>query len=837
MQRKISWPDLRGLTLVVGTIAWLAGIILDAWVLLPSLALLVGSIVALLCVIVFWRNSRGRLVALIAFCLLLGAWRYATVSPAGDHTAISAWIGTKKLEVIGSVVDEPKLQARSSLLTIAVSSVSTNNGVTWQGAHGEMEALIPGSNIDDPYGAHYGDTVDLQGNLQAPQPHSVPSIFAGMIFPRLTISQSGGNPLIAALYSLRTTLATIIERTLPQPMAALLIALVLSLRTPALKSLIPAFNATGTAHLIAPSGFKVTILAGLIDGATQRLSKRHGKRFQRLLPAEKRKGNWQRMLATGLVIVSITGYTFLSGGGPAAIRAGIMGIVLAIAPRFGRVYNVYSALALSALLMSVFDPFVLWDAGFQLSLLGTLGIVMLTPRITRLFHLLDRVPLGQHLAEIIAVTLAAETATLPIFALTFQQVSLIAPITNLLTVPLLAVMIVLGLFVCGTGVIALPLGIFCGWAAWPLLWYIIAAVKWCATLPLAFFTVNNLNIDVAWCYYALLALIVSTMSLRWPQQQHSGLLKATPPPLVSRRVRRLIQLGAILIIILATGTAALAARSNGQLTITFLNVGPANQPPQGEAILVRTSDGKTALIDGGLDASSLAAELDARLPFWQRSLDMVILTAPRQDDLVGLQDIVTRYQVGEVVDAGVLHPNTGYALFRRTINERNIPYIQARQGATIALGTQVAIQVFWPTSPLHKGSTEELDNGLILRLLAPGLRLLLVGETALSKYALSGLLTTIDKSYLQANVVQLVAEVGKTFPTALPELLQLVHPSTVVITPATLPPKLRKAGATSVLTATSLQPINGPWQIEQTAQIGTLELSSNGNGWAMNAGA
>jgi ComEC/Rec2-related protein len=220
-----------------------------------------------------------------------------------------------------------------------------------------------GSIIDDPYGAHYGDTVNLQGNLLAPLPHSPPAIFASMNFPRLTVRQSGGNPIIGALYRLRTTLATIIERSLPQPMAALLIALVLSLRTPALKSLIPAFNATGTAHLIAPSGFKVTILAGLIAGATKRFSKRRGQQFQRLLPAEKREGNWQRLLATGLVIVSIAGYTFLSGGGPAAIRAGIMGVVLVIAPRFGRVYNFYTAIALSALLMSLFDPFVLWFRG------------------------------------------------------------------------------------------------------------------------------------------------------------------------------------------------------------------------------------------------------------------------------------------------------------------------------------------------------------------------------------------------------------------------------------------------------------------------------------------
>jgi beta-lactamase superfamily II metal-dependent hydrolase len=288
---------------------------------------------------------------------------------------------------------------------------------------------------------------------------------------------------------------------------------------------------------------------------------------------------------------------------------------------------------------------------------------------------------------------------------------------------------------------------------------------------------------------------------------------------------------------MATGATTVAAHTstNSQLTITFLNVGPATQPVQGEAILIQTPDGKTALIDGGLDAASLGSELDSRLPFWQHTLDMVLLTSPRQDDLTGLIDIVSRYQVGEAVDAGMLHPTTNYALYRRTISERNIPYIQVRQGATITLGTQLAIQVFWPQSPLHKGSAENEDNGLIVRLLAPGLRMLLLDSAALSKYALAGLLATIGPGYLAADVVQITGDAGKSFPTALPAVLQAIHPSLLIISPAALSPKLRKAGASSVLT--SLQSISGSWQIAQTAQTGTMQITSNGRSWTVQSDA
>src|SRR5207245_76519 len=188
------------------------------------------------------------------------------------------------------------------------------------------------------------------------------------------------------------------------------------------------------------------------------------------------------------------------------------------------------------------------------------------------------------------------------------------------------------------------------------------------------------------------------------------------PRVLSQRTRRILQLSAAVLVILATGATVLAARPGGQLTITFLNVAPANQAPQGEAILLSTADGKMALIDGGLDATSLGQELDSRLPAWQRSLDFVILTSPRSDHLNGLQDVVSRYQVGEVLDAGMLHPSTGYALWRRTISERNLRYVQLQQGATVALGTQVTLQVLWPSRPLHKGSDEVRDNGMVVRL-------------------------------------------------------------------------------------------------------------------------
>src|SRR5712692_6232121 len=292
---------------------------------------------------------------------------------------------------------------------------------------------------------------------------------------------------------------------------------------------------------------------------------------------------------------------------------------------------------------------------------------------------------------------------------------------------------------------------------------------------------------------------------------------------------------AAVIVILAAGVTIAAAPPGEQLTITLLNVGPANKPAQGEAILIHTADGKTVFIDGGPDVASLAQELDSRLPFWQRSIDTVILTTSKQDHLAGSQDVIGRFQVGEVLDAGMLHPTSGYALWRRTIRERSLPYSQVRKGASVPLGTQVTLQVLWPPSLLHKGSNEELDNALVVRLVAPHFKILFLGAAALSKYALSGLLSTIEPGYLQADVVQVVGEAGKAFPPELSSVLQIAHPSLLMITPAALSPKLRKAGVTSTILPAQFAGV--PWQVIQTAQSGTMQISSSISGWNVSPAA
>src|SRR5437588_12136213 len=108
IKSKSITPELRGLTLIIVTGAWLAGILLAYWIPLSSLLLLIVSIAALLCLIFFWSNVQARIFMLITLGLLLGAWRYTVASPLGDAHTLSATTERGTRDARGNVIDDPK---------------------------------------------------------------------------------------------------------------------------------------------------------------------------------------------------------------------------------------------------------------------------------------------------------------------------------------------------------------------------------------------------------------------------------------------------------------------------------------------------------------------------------------------------------------------------------------------------------------------------------------------------------------------------------------------------------------------------------------------------------
>ncbi len=352
----------------------------------------------------------------------------------------------------------------------------------------------------------------------------------------------------------------------------------------------------------------------------------------------------------------------------------------------------------------------------------------------------------------------------------------------------------LGATICLLGMLCFPLALVVGWLSWFPLHYVIGAVTLCARLPLAWLSTAGwpLSVPLAWGYYLALA---SALGLGWHSYSRCLAPSAGAGPRWTQadhpqsgkghgRARGLLlgtQMALALWLLLATGLQALLGGGDAGLVVTVFSLA-APSGVSGPAILVQMPQGKICLIDGGPDAVALAHALDRRLPFWQRRLDWLVLSSPLLSHLAGLQDATARFEIGQALDGGVLHPGTGYALWRRTLRTRDIPYRTLRQGQVLGLGQDLRLEALWPPASLHRGGDEARNNALVLRLVTPGLRILLLGEAAQSAYALNGLLATARSTSLdQVDVVLAALAADQKPPPALFHLLEQVRPSLLVV--------------------------------------------------------
>lgn len=246
---------------------------------------------------------------------------------------------------------------------------------------------------------------------------------------------------------LRTKIEQRINRILPEPQASFLAGILLGKKRALSEELLEKFNRTSTTHILVVSGYNITIIGAIIIG------------FLNFLTIPRKYSFW-------LALLGIIGFVWLVGLSPPVIRAAIMGILILMAIRMGRLYNITNALVLTACLMLLYDPYqLLHNISFQLSFAATIGIVYLYPRL-------------QKLGEILGTTLSAQLAVFPFIAYYFGQISIIAPIANLLVLPVIPIAMLFGF-------LAIILGSFFAWPAWLFLTYAIKVVELLSSIPFA----------------------------------------------------------------------------------------------------------------------------------------------------------------------------------------------------------------------------------------------------------------------------------------------------------------------------------------------------------------
>jgi competence protein ComEC len=177
---------------------------------------------------------------------------------------------------------------------------------------------------------------------------------------------------------------------------------------------------------------------------------------------------------------------------------------------------------------------------------------------------------------------------------------------------------------------------------------------------------------------------------------------------------------------------ALRGLPDGKLHVYFLDVG------QGDAILIQSPDGRQILVDGGPSPTALLNELGALLPFWDRSLDLVVLTHPDGDHITGLIPLLDRYQVAQVLDTHLSDAAPLAAAWRDGLARHRIQRTVAERGMRIPLGQPALASPSGPGAqltvlhpgprPLRGTASDDNNNAIVLRLEYGQTSLLLTGD-------------------------------------------------------------------------------------------------------------
>lgn len=348
--------------------------------------------------------------------------------------------------------------------------------------------------ITDRYPEYfYGQDVQLNGTLEVGASNLFEKQYLAN-FPTIEIVKRDGETrelvrLINRLASLRRRVEKLFCGYLEEPLGGLVSGIVLGSRSGLPTDFSQKLRETGTIHAVVASGQNIALLIWLLTGLF---------------------GLWVKRSETiFLTATVIGGYVLMTGAEPPVVRAAVMAGVVTLARQGGRDEQAGRALVIAIGLMLLFQPRLVADLGFQLSVAATAGLTWLVPVLAKFKPLVG----GSFVMEAMRCTLAAQLAVTPLLLVSFGNLSVVAPLVNGLVVWMTAPVMVLGLFSGLTGLVLPVVGQVIAWIIWPLAKIFVVVVE--AFAELSYAQTQLKGFSWAWVagYYAVLVMTVRVKKL------------------------------------------------------------------------------------------------------------------------------------------------------------------------------------------------------------------------------------------------------------------------------------------------------------------------------------
>lgn len=399
-------------------------------------------------------------------CLVIGLFLYSGFDFALQRTIVF----DREVEISGVIATRPQVDATSQKVTLEIKNFENQKPF-------RILVTLPHYPLYE-----YGDNLTLRGKLTEPQNFAdfdyqgyLKRYFVvGLIKQPTNVIKNGAEKgasvwFVKKLYQISKIFEDSLNSVLPEPHASLAAGILLGVKRNIPDNLMNNLNATGLTHIIALSGYNVTIIVMIFSYI--------------FLPRLGRK----KVLIWGTILIFF--FVVMTGASASVVRAAIFSFLILLGNLFGRKADQTNLMLLAAILMVCVNPYILrYDSGFQLSFLAFAGLIYLAPIFQQKFNQIKSRYFPEGVKLVLAETLGAQVAVFPLIWWQFGRVSIIAPLANILVVPLIPLVMLL-IFAAGSlnltwsmfGKIGLVL-------LWPLLQYIIWIVGLLASLPLSSIT-------------------------------------------------------------------------------------------------------------------------------------------------------------------------------------------------------------------------------------------------------------------------------------------------------------------------------------------------------------
>ena len=627
----------------------------------------------------------------------------------------------------------------------------------------------------------YGDKIFITGEFQEPQGMRNEggfnykeylkslNIYGSVKAKNIkVIEQNKGNIFMNFTYKISDEIKENIEEFMGEKYSGLLLGLLLGDSSKIDENIEENFKITSLTHILAVSGAQVSYI---IAAMYSLLKRKIGIQKTRVV-----------------IIASLIFYMTLTGFSPSIVRAGIMGIILMISGLVFRKNDIINSIAISLFFMLVYNPFLLENVGLQLSYLGTIGIIGFNKTIILILkniqirnrkwkYKINRklILLISKIKEILAVTMSASLAVVPVMIYHFNLFGTYFLITNLLASIIIGPITLLGTLLVIISFISINIAKVLSYIL-KFLIDILLFISSFSKLPISKIYIPTPTITFIIIIY--LSLIISLFIYKVFHERN--------PNTTILRVRNLLALvkykfkqnrddvikKIIIISIIISLCMIFIPRD---LQINFVDVG------QGDSTFIITPKNKTILIDGGgSNTGSFDVGENTLLPYvldkGYNKIDFMIISHFDSDHVGGLLTILEEIKVEKILIAKQEEQSENYKRFLNIVKEKNIPVIIGKEGDKINIEKDLYLDILFPESEQIEENMIN-NNSLVFNMHYNNFSMLFTGD--IEEIAEKRIIEITNKSRLKADIIKIPHHGSKTSSTR--ELLERVLPKIALI--------------------------------------------------------